>query len=100
MRTTSLTRGIRLSSWNLPYKAFVSSLPKNPDQPSPFGPLGATPEYLNILSPKAVTPGREVAGPSPNMELVYQKVKQDRASLFLQGRLKELVVGMCQDDRR
>ncbi|KAH7007568.1 hypothetical protein EDB80DRAFT_718854 [Ilyonectria destructans] len=88
-----------LSSWNLPYAAFVSSLPKNPDQPSPFGPLGATPGYLNIHSPEALTPGRETAGPSPNMQLVYQKVKEDRASLFLQGRLKELIVSMCREDR-
>lgn len=95
-----LTHRARLSSWNLPYAAFISSIPKNPDQPSPFGPLNTTPEYLNIHSPDALTPGREAAGPSPNMQLVYQKVKEDRASLFLQGRLKELVVSMCREDRR
>ncbi|KAH6974421.1 hypothetical protein BKA56DRAFT_634330 [Ilyonectria sp. MPI-CAGE-AT-0026] len=95
----SLAPGL-LSSWNLPYAAFISSIPKNPDQPSPFGPLDTTPEYLNIHSPEALTPGREAAGPSPNMQLVYQKVKEDRASLFLQGRLKELVVSMCREDRR
>lgn len=95
-----LTRCIRLSSWNLPYAAFISSLPKNPDQPSPFGPLGATPGYLNIHSPEALIPGRETDSPSPNMQLVYQKVKEDRASLFLQGRLKELIVSMCREDRR
>ncbi|KAH8659041.1 hypothetical protein BGZ61DRAFT_567250, partial [Ilyonectria robusta] len=89
----------RLPSWNLPYAAFISSLPKNSDQPSPFGPLNTTPEYLNIHSPDVLTPGREAAGPSPNMQLVYQKVKEDRASLFLQGRLKELVVSMCREDR-
>ncbi|KAH6889439.1 hypothetical protein B0T10DRAFT_513945 [Thelonectria olida] len=89
-----------LSSWNLPYKAFVSSLHQNPNEPSPFGPLGATPEYLNIQSPEALTPGREAAGPSPNMELVYQKNREQNASLFLQGRYKELLVRMCEDQRR
>ncbi|KAH7145520.1 hypothetical protein B0J13DRAFT_443133 [Dactylonectria estremocensis] len=88
-----------LSSWNLPYKAFISSIPKNPDHPSPFGRLGATPAWLDIQSPEALTPGREGAGPSPNMELVYEKTKQDNANLFLQGRLNELLVRMAKEDR-
>ena len=95
-----LTSYVRLSSWNLPYAAFVASLVNNPDEPSPFGNRGATPEYLNIQSPEVLTPGRQSAGPSPNMQLVYEKVRNDRASLFLQGRLKELVIGMCQEDRK
>ncbi|KAF2967595.1 hypothetical protein GQX73_g6010 [Xylaria multiplex] len=89
-----------LFSWNLPYEAFVSSLRKNPDKPSPFGPNGTTPEYMKIRSPKPLTPGREADGPSPNLELVYQKARMDRASLFLQGQLEELIVSMCKEDRR
>ncbi|KAK7417477.1 hypothetical protein QQX98_004597 [Neonectria punicea] len=100
MRNPSLTHCIRLSSWDLPYKAFLSSLPKNPDEPSPFGPQDATPGYLNIHSPEALTPGREAAGPSPNMELLYQKNKEHHASLFLQGRIKDLMVRMCSEQRR
>ncbi|GKU11085.1 unnamed protein product [Fusarium langsethiae] len=88
-----------LSSWNLPYAAFLSSLPKNPDQPSPFGPLGPTPEYLHIQSPEALTPGRAAAGPSPRIELVYEKQKEYCTSLFLQGRLDQLVVSLGKEDR-
>ncbi|KFA81133.1 hypothetical protein S40288_01016 [Stachybotrys chartarum IBT 40288] len=93
-----LTPGI-LSSWNLPYKALLSSLPQDPGQPSPFGPLGTTPEYLNIRSPEAITPGRMDAGPSPNMELVYKHTREQQTSLFLQGRLNELLVSMHSDQR-
>ncbi|KAF4455204.1 hypothetical protein FALBO_15681 [Fusarium albosuccineum] len=89
-----------LSSWNLPYAAFISSLPKNPGEPSPFGTLHLTPDYLHIQSPEALTPGRTAAGPSPRMQLVYEKQKENHTSLFLQGRLKQLMVEMCKEDRR
>ncbi|RSL43248.1 hypothetical protein CEP54_015156 [Fusarium duplospermum] len=88
-----------LSSWNLPYAAFVSSLPKNPGEPSPFGPLGPTPDYLHIQSPEALTPGRATDGPSPRMQLVYDKNKEHCTSLFMQGRLKQLMVSMPKEDR-
>ncbi|KAJ3578928.1 hypothetical protein NPX13_g1632 [Xylaria arbuscula] len=88
------------SSWNLPYKAFIASIFKNQDEPSPFQPAGVTPEGLNIQSPKPLTPGREIAAASPNMQLVYQKCKEDRAVLFLEGRLDELVDGMPRDERK
>ncbi|RGP67971.1 hypothetical protein FSPOR_5632 [Fusarium sporotrichioides] len=88
-----------LSSWNLPYAAFLSSLPKNPDQPSPFGPLGLTPEHFHIQSPEALTPGRAAAGPSPRIELVYEKQKEYCTSLFLQGRLDQLLVSLGKQDR-
>ncbi|QPC71882.1 hypothetical protein HYE68_002634 [Fusarium pseudograminearum] len=39
-----------LSSWNLPYAAFLSALPKNPDAASPYGTQPATPGYLGIKS--------------------------------------------------
>ncbi|KAJ3543252.1 hypothetical protein NM208_g3667 [Fusarium decemcellulare] len=89
-----------LSSWNLPYAAFVSSLPKDPGKPSPFGSLSLTPYYLHIQSPDAFTPGHAAAGPTPRMDLVYQKLKEDHTSLFLQGRLEQLMVEMCKEDRR
>ncbi|KAI1122511.1 hypothetical protein F5Y10DRAFT_287089 [Nemania abortiva] len=89
-----------LSSWNLPYEAFIASIRQDQDKPSPFGPRASTPEGLQIKSPKPPTPGHEVAGPSPNMQLVYQKAKEDRAMLFLQGRLEELVVNMEREDRK
>ncbi|KAF4500014.1 hypothetical protein FAGAP_3781 [Fusarium agapanthi] len=88
-----------LSSWNLPYAAFVSSLPKNPEAPSPFGPLGPTPDYLRIQSPEALTPGRAAAGPSPRMQLVYEKNKEHCTSLFLQGRIEQLVTSLPRADR-
>jgi hypothetical protein len=90
----------RFSSWNLPYAAFVSSLPKNPEAPSPFGPLGPTPDYLHIQSPEALTPGRAAAGPSPRIQLVYEKHKEHCTSLFLQGRLEQLVISLPKADRR
>ncbi|WAO86266.1 Clr5 domain-containing protein [Fusarium falciforme] len=89
-----------LSSWNLPYAALVASLPKNPDEPSPFGPLGPTPDYLHIKSPEEPSPGRETAGPSPKMQLVYEKHKEHCTSLFLQGHLKQLLIDMRKEDRR
>ncbi|KAF4992139.1 hypothetical protein FDECE_13810 [Fusarium decemcellulare] len=88
-----------LSSWNLPYAAFVSSLPKDPAKPSPFGTVGLTPDYLHIQSPDALTPGRTAAGPSPRIDLVYQKQKEHHTSLFIQGHLEQLVVEMCKEDR-
>ncbi|KAF5582779.1 hypothetical protein FPCIR_9366 [Fusarium pseudocircinatum] len=88
-----------LSSWNLPYAAFISSLPKNPEAPSPFGTLGATPGYLHVQSPEALTPGRAAAGPSPRMQLVYEKHKEHCTSLFLQGRIEQLVTSLPRADR-
>lgn len=90
----------RLSSWNLPYAALVASLPKNPDEPSPFGPLGPTPEYLHIKTPEELSPGRETAGPSPKMQLVYEKHREHCTSLFLRGDLKQLLIDMRKEDRR
>ncbi|SCV48820.1 uncharacterized protein FFB14_10549 [Fusarium fujikuroi] len=89
-----------LSSWNLPYAAFVSSLPKNPEAPSPFGNLGTTPVYLHVQSPEALTPGRAAAGPSPRMQLVYEKHKEHCTSLFLQGRIEQLVISLPKEERR
>ncbi|KAF5551365.1 hypothetical protein FMEXI_3483 [Fusarium mexicanum] len=88
-----------LSSWNLPYAAFVSSLPRNPEAPSPFGPLGQTPNYLHIQSPESLTPGGAAAGPSPRMQLVYEKHKEHCTSLFLQGRIEQLVTSLPRTDR-
>ncbi|KAF5635753.1 hypothetical protein F52700_5064 [Fusarium sp. NRRL 52700] len=88
-----------LSSWNLPYAAFVSSLPKNPEAPSPFGTLGTTPGYLHVQSPEVLTPGRSAAGPSPRMQLVYEKHKEHCTSLFLQGRIEQLVVSLPKEER-
>ncbi|KAG4291717.1 hypothetical protein FPRO06_12970 [Fusarium proliferatum] len=88
-----------LSSWNLPYAAFVASLPKNPEAPSPFGSLGTTPNYLHVQSPEALTPGRATAGPSPRMQLVYEKHKEHCTSLFLQGRIEQLVISLPKEER-
>jgi hypothetical protein len=92
----------RLSSFNLPYGALLASLPKNPDEPSPYGQLPTTPAYLNIQSPEALTPGQELSGPSPNMEQVSRYNRERYALLFLQGqeRMKDLFVSICQEDRR
>ncbi|RWA10603.1 hypothetical protein EKO27_g4501 [Xylaria grammica] len=92
----AITPGL-LSSWNLPYDAFIASLHKEMDKPSPFGIQGITPDHIDI---DPLTPGREAAGLSPNMELVFQKAKEHRAVLFLEGRLEELVVAMCGEDRK
>ncbi|KAJ8109666.1 hypothetical protein ONZ43_g6070 [Nemania bipapillata] len=89
-----------LSSWNLPYDAFLASIRQNKDKPSPFGPLGSTPDGLKIESPKPLTPGREGSGPSPNMQIVYEKARENRAMLFLQGRLEDLIVIMDGEERR
>ncbi|KAI0450715.1 hypothetical protein F5B21DRAFT_507899 [Xylaria acuta] len=95
----AITPGL-LSSWNLPYEAFIVSIRKEVDKPSPFGPRRATPDHIDIKSPTPLTPRREAAGPSPNMQLVYRKARENRAVLFLQGRLEELVVSMCREDRK
>ncbi|KAK3899067.1 hypothetical protein C8A05DRAFT_18446, partial [Staphylotrichum tortipilum] len=91
----------RFSSWNLPYAAYCKALGQRPGEPSPFGGgTGATPTCLNIASPEAATPGRSATGPSPAMQLVRQKVAQDRSSLFLQGRHQELLASCGNEDRR
>lgn len=95
-----LTSYTRLSMWTLPYEAFIASLPQDPNDPPPYGDAGATPRYLNIQSPETLSPGQEAAGPSPNMELVYQKNKELHAYLFLQGRHKQLLVRMSEDQRK
>ncbi|KAM0263289.1 hypothetical protein ACHAPA_008903 [Fusarium lateritium] len=89
-----------LSSWILPYAAFVSALPMNPEEASPYGGQRATPKCLMISTPEATSPGQASDEPSPNLQLFYQKALESRASLFLQGRLKELMVSMGQEDRR
>ncbi|GAP92688.1 hypothetical protein SAMD00023353_9600260 [Rosellinia necatrix] len=89
-----------LSSFNLPYEAFVASISSNGDGPSPSKLTGSTPENLKIESPTPLSPGHEVTTPSPNMQLVYQKAKEHRAMLFLQGRLEQLVGAMDREDRK
>ncbi|KAI1052327.1 hypothetical protein LB507_007527 [Fusarium sp. FIESC RH6] len=89
-----------LSSWPLPYAAFVSALPKMSDAASPYGTQATTPGYLRIQDSGATSPHGEGVGPSPNMQLLLHKARDDRTSLFLQGRLKDLIVSMNQDDRR
>ncbi|KAI1151690.1 hypothetical protein F4825DRAFT_462382 [Nemania diffusa] len=69
-----------LSSWNLPYEAFIASIRQNKDKPSPFGPLASTPDGLVVESPSPLTPGREADGPSPNMQLVYRKAMEKHYS--------------------
>jgi hypothetical protein len=95
----SLPTPARLSSWNLPYAAYSKALGKRPGQPSPFGATASTPAYLNIDSPDPVTPGRPAAAPSPAMQLVREKVAQDRSNLFLQGRHQDLLASCGKEDR-
>ncbi|KAI3324512.1 hypothetical protein HD806DRAFT_492835 [Xylariaceae sp. AK1471] len=98
-RIKVITPGL-LSSWNLPYEAFIASIHKEVNKQSPYGSLGTTPDHVNIESPIPLTPGREAAEPSPNMQLVYQKARENRTMLFLQDRVEELVVTMCREDRK
>lgn len=90
----------RLSSWPLPYAAFVSALPRRSDAPSPYGTQAATPGYLRINDSETTSPRNEEIGPSPNTQLLLQKARDDRTSLFLQGRLKGLIISMSQEDRK
>ncbi|KAI8946295.1 hypothetical protein F4801DRAFT_565073 [Xylaria longipes] len=89
-----------LSSWNLPYEAFIASILKEVDKSSPFGWRDTTPDYVDIKSPTPLSSGHEAAAPSPNMQLVYQKARENRAMLFVQGRLEKLVATMCSEDRK
>ncbi|CEI63188.1 unnamed protein product [Fusarium venenatum] len=89
-----------LSSWTLPYAAFVSALPRNPDSASPYGTQPATPGYLRFSNSQTTSPCGEGSDPSPNTQLLLQKARDNRTSLFLQGRLKDLIVSMNQDDRK
>lgn len=94
-----LTVLIRLSSWILPYAAFASALPMNPEEASPYGVQRATPKCLTIRTPEATSPDQVTDEASPNLQLFYQKAIEFRSSLFLQGRLKELMISMGQHDR-
>lgn len=89
----------RLSSWSLPYAAYAKAFGITPDQPSPFGPVGATPDYMDIQPCDATTPGGHAFGPSPTTQLVHKKVAWDRSSLLFQGRHKELLESCGRDDR-
>ncbi|KAH7310689.1 hypothetical protein B0I35DRAFT_439540 [Stachybotrys elegans] len=89
-----------LSSWTLPYAAFVSTIRQDPNEHSPFGPLGTTPSYLNIRSPEATSPSGGANAPSPNMDLVYQYARQQHTNLFLQGRTTDLLVSLGSEQRR
>ncbi|KAK0631483.1 hypothetical protein B0T14DRAFT_532220 [Immersiella caudata] len=88
-----------LSSFNLPYAAYVKALGKRNDHSSSFGEIGGTPSHVNIDDPKTPTPGRAAAIPSPSMQLTRQKLAQDRASLFLQGHHIELLSSCGNEDR-
>nr|CDP27658.1 Putative protein of unknown function [Podospora anserina S mat+] len=88
-----------LSSWSLPYAAYAKTFGKTPDQPSPFRPVGATPDYMDIQPCDATTPGGHTFSPSPTTQLVHKKVAWDRSSLLFQGRHKELLESCGRDDR-
>ncbi|KAG5805342.1 hypothetical protein H9Q71_010079 [Fusarium xylarioides] len=49
--------------------------------------------------PEALTPGLVAGGPSPRMQLVYEKHKEHCTSLFLQGRLEQLLISLPREDR-
>jgi hypothetical protein len=77
----------------------MASVRRTHDHPSPFGMAAATPTYLDIQSPDAVTPGREAAGPSPTMQLIRQKALLDRTNLLLTGRHEDLLAMCGKEDR-
>lgn len=84
-----------LSSFNLPYSAYVHTLPWRPDHPSPFGTLGLTPDTIVVRNP-----GYVIDTPSPNAQLSLEMSRRHRASLLLQGRRDDLLVSMDREDRR
>ncbi|KAK6225740.1 hypothetical protein QIS74_01787 [Colletotrichum tabaci] len=88
------------SHWNLPYDAYIASIMRQADQPSPFGPITTTPRYLNVGSPEATTPGGPAPDSTPTAALITQKTLQDRSNLFLQGRREELLSRCNERDRR
>ncbi|KAK4676463.1 hypothetical protein QC764_0060640 [Podospora pseudoanserina] len=89
----------RLTSWNLPYVAYVKASGKCHDQASPFGTAGTTPPYLNIPSPGAASSAHQTSDPSPTTKLVHHKRALDRSSLLLQGRHRELLTISSREDR-
>ncbi|CAG9986554.1 unnamed protein product [Clonostachys byssicola] len=87
------------SSWSLPYAAWIKTFEKQPDQPSPFGTSVRTPNYMSIESPAAISPGKEIAAPSPAMQLVETERAQYRSSMLLQGQLDALLTSLGRDKR-
>ncbi|KAJ0165492.1 hypothetical protein CTA2_11093 [Colletotrichum tanaceti] len=88
------------SQWNLPYDAYIASIVRQADHPSPFGPKTTTPRYLNVGSPEATTPGGPAPELTPTAVLIQQKTLRDRSNLLLQGRREELLSGCNESDRR
>ncbi|CAH0057259.1 unnamed protein product [Clonostachys solani] len=88
-----------LSSWSLPYAAWIKTFEKQADQPSPFGTSGQTPNYMNIESPAAISPGKEIAPPSPTMQLLEKERAQYRSSMLLQGQINALLTSLERDKR-
>ncbi|KAI5460096.1 hypothetical protein BGZ63DRAFT_490428 [Mariannaea sp. PMI_226] len=60
-----------------------------------------TPQYLSINSPESVcTPSSPSRGQSPTMQLIQRKVLVDRATLFLDGRERDLLSQMSPAERK
>ncbi|KAI0447299.1 hypothetical protein F4803DRAFT_500532 [Xylaria telfairii] len=89
-----------LSIWNLPYDAFITAYSKGTAVSSPYRHSTSTPENSSVQSPGPSTPGREVAGPSSQVQFDLQQIKNYRTTLFLQGKLDGLMNSMCREDRK
>ncbi|KAM7196606.1 hypothetical protein V8F33_006105 [Rhypophila sp. PSN 637] len=93
-----LTPGALLM-WNLPYTAYSRAFGARPDVPSPFDTTGTTPNYVDIQSPKAHTPGHQTQGATPTTQLVNLKRARDRSSFLLQARHLDLLQSCGREQR-
>lgn len=89
-----------ISSWNLPYAAYVNAFGAQPGQGSPFDTTGTTPPpYPSTQSFETTALECETTGLSPTTQLINQKVARDRASYLFQGRHMELLRS-CGEEQR
>ncbi|KAK0703705.1 hypothetical protein B0T26DRAFT_509317 [Lasiosphaeria miniovina] len=87
--------------WSLPYAAVLSNAGIPLGHPSPFGQDGASPGFIIVDSSHSTeSPLSSPAAASPTTRMIQDKAKLDRADLFIEGRLKELLTRLSPDDRR
>ncbi|KAI2471123.1 hypothetical protein F4781DRAFT_143054 [Annulohypoxylon bovei var. microspora] len=86
--------------YDLPYAALFHRNSGN-DNPSPSSVGPVTPSYLNVKSPQGVTsPSASHNALSPAMQLIQKKFLIDRATLFLEGRERDLLAQLSEDERK
>lgn len=89
----------RFKCWNVPYKPSKAPAIGLGNHPSPFPPQGSTPSDVSFGSPQALQNGAG-SGLTPSLSSALQKkISLDRARLFLDGKLPDIIESMTQEEQ-